>query len=299
MVQVSWGFATPALYQRGVDRALRYIVTTYARAVRFGWILLLAACGRLGFDARSDGVPVDGAPDGSVDQAVDECGVVEQDTIALYTFEDALAGDASGAHSGSVRGNVTAGDGRCGATAAVFDTGYLLIPDAPAFDLDTGSVEMFVRLSTTATADNQTLLARDAQGTLSDGHFLILVTPAGDLVTRLQAGGATHYRCAAGFPSAQWVHVGVSFGGGATEGLRMWLDGAAASAPTSMLEGGPIDCTTSSTLGIAGNDNALVIGASNARGTVDGSPDPTPSQHVLGGEIDQVHLRAVWRDFGG
>jgi hypothetical protein len=266
--------------------------------VRSSCVLLLASCGRLGFDARTT---TDDAAlaDGSVDQAVDDCGALTQDTVALYTFEGALGIDTSGAHSGEIRGNVGAGIGRCGVTAAVFDTtGYILIPDAPAFDLGTGSFELFARLSTTATADNQTLIARDASGTGTDGHFLILVTPAGDLVTRLQAGGATHFRCATGFPTAQWVHVGVSIGGGATQGLRMWLDGVEATAPASMLEGGPIDCTTSSTLGIAGNDNALLIGASNARNTLDGSPDPTTSQHVIGGEIDQVHVRAVWRDFG-
>jgi hypothetical protein len=257
---------------------------------------VLGACGRLRFEEQA--LERDGATDGIVDQAVDECGVRDVDTIALYTFDGALGADASGNHPGSVRDTVTAGAARCGTASALFDTGYLLVPDAPAFDLSTGSVEMFARLSTSTGADNQTLVARDASGTATDGHFLILISVDGELVTRLQIGGGTHYRCAAGFPAAQWVHIGVSFGGLASEGLRMWVDGVEATTSTATLDGSPVDCTTSPTAGIAGNDNTLVIGASNARHLTDGDPDPIATQHVLGGEIDQVHLRKAWRDFG-
>jgi hypothetical protein len=259
--------------------------------------VLLCACGRLGFDAqtlRSD----DAASDGSADQAIDECGTGDQDTVALYTFDGALGTEASGKHSGSTRGNVGAGTSRCGAMAARFDQGYVLVPDHADFDLATGSIEMFARLSTTAVADNQTLIARDASGTTFDGHFLILVTPGAELIARLQVGGTNNFRCAAAFPTAQWVHIGVSFGGLASEGLRMWVDGVEAVMPAATLDGSPIDCTGSPTTGIAGNDNALVIGASNARNLVEGDLDPAITQHLLGGELDQVHIRAAWRDFG-
>jgi len=244
-------------------------------------------------------VGVDGVTsDVVVDQAIDECGTTDTDTIALYTFDGALGDESSGNHPGFLRGNVSVGGARCGATSALFDTGYVLVPDSPAFDLATGSVEMFVRLSTTATADNQTLIARDASGTALDGHLLILITPGAELIARLQGDGATHFRCASAFPTSKWVHVGVSFGGGATQGLRMWLDHVEATMPAATVDGGPVDCTSSTALGIAGNDNALVIGASNARNTTEGEPDPSISQHVIGGEIDQVHVRDTWRDFG-
>ncbi len=231
-------------------------------------------------------------PDVTVDDP--DCTVPDPDTVASYTFEGALGADSSGNHPGSIRGNVTTSAGRCGSAAARFETGYILVPDDDAFDLATGSIELYARLSTTTTVDNQTLIARDASGTASDGHFLILV---GALVTRLQVGGVTHCRAVSAFPVAQWAHVGVSFGGAAGQGLRMWLDGVEATGPMATLDGSPVDCTGQPTQGIAGNDNALLIGASNARNPVDADPEPSPTQHILDGEIDQVHVRAAWRDF--
>lgn len=261
-------------------------------------VLVLGACGRLNFEDRSSAQPdAAGNSDGIVDQAADACSGVDPDTIALFSFEGALGADASGTHSGTIEGNVTPGSGRCGASSAVFDSGHVLVPDDAAFDLATGSIELFVRLSSTSTADNQGLVTRDAQGTNLDGHFSIFVTSTAEIVARLQFGGVSFHRCAGAFPTMQWVHVGVSFGGDAAQGLRMWIDGVEATAASATVGGAAVDCTGQIAEGISGNDNALVIGASNARTSAEGATVPVITQPVLGGEIDQVHLRNTWRDF--
>ena len=259
------------------------------RAVVF--VLVLSACGRLGFDARTspDGDPLEtDAPE--TEAACNS--EVDAEAVALYLLDDPIPADATGEHSGTTRMTVTTAPGRCGSASALFDTGYILVPDHAEFDLTTGSIEMFVRLSTLGAA-NQTFVARDALGT-SEGHFIVLVSEAGHLITRLQRGNTSFYRCA-DFPLNTWVHVGVSFG---TPGLRMWMNGMPATKSTATISGSVVDCTQEVTGGIDGNNNALLIGASNALLGEEGSPDPAVDQFVLGGTIDHVRLRNTWRDFG-
>ena len=255
-------------------------------------MLALSACGRLGFEARTE-------PDGDADLEIDAAETepacspdVDADTVALYLLDDPPTADATGTHSGAVRMTVAADAPRCGSASARFDTGYILVPDHPDFDLATGSIEMFVRLAVLGNA-NQTFVARDALGT-GDGHFIVLVSSAGHLITRLQRGGTSFYRCA-DFPLNAWVHVGVSFG---APGFRMWIDGVPAAKATATIDGSAVDCTAEVIGGIDGNNNVLLIGASNALLGNEGDPDPAVDQYVLGGKIDHVRLRRTWRDFG-
>jgi hypothetical protein len=92
------------------------------------------------------------------------------------------------------------------------------------------------------------------------------------------------------------VHVGFSFGGTPQQGLQAWVDGVPAATASILVDASAVDCTLVTQVGIAGNDNALVIGASNARNSLEGDVDPSTSQY-LAGELDQIHVRASWRDF--
>lgn len=259
-----------------------------------GLLVASTACGRVAFDVVAD---ADSSDDDAAD-LIGECiANVDGDTVALYTFDGALGADSSGNHPGTVRMNVTQTPGRCGSGAARFDTGYILVPDSPELDLATGSIELFAHLSTTVPPQNEALITRDADGSAVDGHFTILVTPGNELISRLQIGGLNYYRCAAGFPRGRWVHIGLSFGGSAQQGYRLWLDHAEAVESAATLAGSAIDCTGTTTAGIAGTDNTLVIGGSNARSTPEGTTDPTIDQYVLGGELDHIHIRSSWRAF--
>jgi hypothetical protein len=266
---------TPTSYA-GYDPSVRVLV------------VLFCACGRLSFEPT--------ASDALVDDALPPSGCaagIDVDTVALYTFESELAFDATRAHDGVVRnGNtVSAVPGPCGAGAARFaPSGYILVPDSPAFDLATGSIELYIRAPTPAM--EQTFFSRDALNTALPGHFQLLTSAQGELLIRLQHG-SSHYRCAGVLPANQWVHVGISFG---ARGFQMWVDGVLATQPSSMFQGMTIDCTVPINLGIGGNDNAFVLGAGNGT-AVEGATDPVVG-NFLTGEIDHVHLRSTWRDFG-
>jgi hypothetical protein len=272
--------------------------------MRWTWLIALAGCGRFGFGPP----PLEDAPaaDGTVaddavvtgDAGFDWCEGVRADTVALYRFEPpAPAADATGQHSGTLRGTASAVASPCGQGIALGAGGYVLVPDAPAFDLDTGSIELLVRV-TSMPATEQALLTRDSEGT-ADGHLLIQLASVGNITVRMQRSGAGSFsRCSPVLPLDTWVHLGVSFGGLPEQGFRLWLDHVE-SPVLSFVDPslGAIDCTAPHAFGLAGNDNALVIGASNALATA-GNPDPPTTNSFTNGMLDQVRLSSSWRDFG-
>lgn len=258
--------------------------------------LIATACGRWRFDEieleDAESSPAD------VSQGDQPCPAASPtDTVALYTFDAGLGDDATGQHTGTVRDTVAQTPGNCGSAARFTPNGYILVADSAELDLATGSLELFVRLATAVPSDNEVLVSRDASGTAMDGHLSLIVTPGDELIFRLQAGGESYHRCAAGLPRGTWVHIGASFGGAASQGMRLWMNHVEAVAPTATLQSGPVDCTGATFAGLAGNDNALVLGGSNARVNAEGAPDPSITQFIDGGELDHVHLRSVWRDF--
>jgi len=264
---------------------------------------LLLGCGRLGFDpggGNPDGPPVLDAVDATDDAPLLSCStIVDLETVALYTFEAGLGLDETGAHDAMVRGVVVPSAGSCGATAARFTTdAYLLVPASPAFDLATSSIELHLRVAMPARAENQTVIARDASGTSLSGHLTTFFNTDGVLLTRLQRGGTSYYRCAPPISPDVWTHLGISVGGAGGSGLRMWVDRVEASLTTALVDGFPVDCTlTVPTGGLAGNDNTWTIGGTNAV-AAEGSTDPFVNQFLIDGSIDHVRIRSVPRDFG-
>jgi hypothetical protein len=102
------------------------------------------------------------------------------------------------------------------------------------------------------------------------------------------------FRCSDPIPADRWVHLGVSFGG--TGGFRMWIDHVEATVASAMFTSTLVDCTAPHTFGIAGNSNALILGALNlTAGNSD--PDPLVLDHLIDGALDQVRVRSTWRDF--
>jgi hypothetical protein len=265
--------------------------------VRFAWVLAVAGCGRLHFDHALDA----GDPDASDAPGAgnDWCEGPRTDTVALYTFDSGAFGvDAMGAHTGTLRGTATSVASPCGQGMMVGDSSYVLVPDSPAFDLDTGSIEMLMRLPVLPLSTQQAPLARDASGA-ADGHLLFMISSGGHALVRLQrAGGISVSRCTDIVPVDTWFHLGVSFGGGDGRGLRIWLDhveSTVSNVSDPML--GELDCAAPHPFGLAGNDNALVIGAANSQGA-ESDPDPSVTIPFTAGMLDQVRLSSGWRDFG-
>ena len=138
------------------------------------------------------------------------------------------------------------------------------------------------------------LSAMSACGRAESGHLFVGLGPSGQVIFRLQAIDAETYRCSAPIAASEWTHVAVSFGGS----FALWIDHAPATGTTYDRDGELFDCTLPHAAGLAGNANALVLGAASIF-SADGDPDPTPADRFFaGGQLDQLHIRSTWRDFG-
>jgi hypothetical protein len=261
-------------------------------------LVAVAACGRRYFDP----VALDDAranADGNDAPLALAYGGPGPDTVALYELEPgALARDTSEQLHGVVRGTVTSVAGPCGMAARFAESSYVLVRPAPALDLATGSVELHARIASVTGTTIRGLIGRDADGSTNPGHFQAGLAQDGTIVVRIQSTSSSFYRCAPPPQANIWFRVGISFGGTAAQGFRMWVDGNDATLAGTILYGdSPVTCNTDYPGGIDGNANALVIAANNGRAP-EGSPDPSTQHHFIDGDLDHVHVRDTWIDFG-
>jgi hypothetical protein len=247
-----------------------------------------------GTDAAIDGATAtDAAIDATIDASPD--GSTEPVTVARYLFDDDLDDELNGHDAAAVGSGLTYLNGRNGATdhavaLPVTLTGHVRIPDAPAFDIASGTIDLWFRYDGTAPAGDLGLLSRDANGSTTNGHFNLRVGHDRRLVMRIQQISdptVETYRCtAAALQTNVWHHVAIRFGGT----LSMEVDGAAASG-TSWTDGNDVahDCTAAWAGGIDGNNNPWVIGAltvTSNEGT------GTPVVAVAGGvQFDELVIR--------
>jgi len=206
--------------------------------------------------------------------------------------------DATGSANAIVRGgtaSLVAGPTGCG-QALSFATGVeAVIPDSPRWDLDEGSIDLWVWRPTGRPAPWAGIISRDAGGSAFPGHFSIYVANDGRIVARLQNGGDFTLCSVAPLPEESWHHIGVNFGPG---GFELWLDGVQEEG-TGVLPMFPSDCSTgtsSITAGIAGNDNPWLIGANTATG---GEGVADSSEPFTDGAIDHLRISDSRRDFRG
>ena len=183
------------------------------------------------------------------------CGETLPGTVAVWDFEELGAGvrDSTGAHPGQiVDGPVTsvAGPPGCGRAIGFAGTAYVLVPDAPAWQLPVGSVDFWFRA--TACAESEAgVLTRDAEFTMRPGHFRVFWRDDCRLAVRAQnmsdETGGVELATLAPLPLGAWHHVGVNFG---APGLELVLGGASQGfAPLGW--------------GIDGNENPWTMGISN------------------------------------
>lgn len=279
-------------------------------------LVALTGCGRLGYGVlERDAGP--SASDGAVMRDADardasmgdaamldaamqiSCPAPDSDTLALFSF-DGVSGmttltDGTGNHDGVIDGGAASslpGSSPCGeallATAGV--AGQIL--DAPAWQLEDGSVDFWVRRPTSPAAFAG-LLTRDATGSRA-GHFGVFVGASGRAAVRVQTGAGTGFVCTeAALPTEEWVHLGINFG---AAGLELWLNGERMMGTGSMI--GPnevtLNCNSGVAGGIAGNNNRWVVGASNASL---GEESAGHTDHFENGALDHVRISRVRRDF--
>ena len=195
---------------------------------------------------------------------------------ALNSDTGGVAADSVGGHDGEFRSGAAADGGQIGGqmgASADFDghNDYLLVNPSTDFQLTSGSIHMTFNADTVS--GRNALFSRDSSGNDGGGHFTAWVHD-GQLHVRLQAdSGETHLYSAAGSVSAGQDHaITVTFGAG---GAELYLDGAR------------VDDDSSFTWGWQGNDEPIVVGASQ---WVSGNGVANNLTHHFDGRIDDVAI---------
>jgi hypothetical protein len=250
-------------------------------------VLVLAGCpGGLGnLPPEEDGWPwsyPDGGEVVSQGTTSEACAAsADGDTIALYTFDadqDGTVTDAAGELDGKIAGSgVSHVDGRsgCGKAVAFSGKGHVVIPSTSALEsLKVGAVDFWLRVEGNG---QQGVLSRDAQHTKNPGHFSIMITSEGSVRVRLQSTSSDFEVRSQKIQDGGWHHVGVCFG----NELELYIDGT-------------LTDSTSTSIGIAGNTNPLVLGGLSWT-SPEGAAEPV--EYPLHGALDSVRVSSVRRDF--
>lgn len=230
----------------------------------------------------------------------------EEGVVALYTFDDddgrTRVTDLVGGHIGSVQlGMVSTVEGPedCGRAFDVTEGDqYFVVDDSPDWDLEEGSVDLWLWLPIDLT-DNVGLLSRDLIYREEAGHLSLFVDSEGRAVARVQPiedgaedNSADAVSCTGvAVPRETWFHIGVNFG---PPGLELYVDGVLSDW------GGetPLDddwqCGQSGIWGIAGNDLPWVIGRSTYQSDEVLGELELPA---TGAAIDHLRISRVRREF--
>ena len=160
------------------------------------------------------------------------------------------------------------------------------LPDDPAFQLDRGSLDFFIRVDALPPVGSEWgLVARDALGRLEPGHLKVTLEGDGDIDARIQNQDGSFMRCADGDPVrfGEWMHIGVQFG---PPDFALYVDGV-------RQESSRPACSEPTDIGIDGNENPWVFGAENGESADGGNDFQNPFQ----GGIDEVRLSRIRRNF--
>jgi hypothetical protein len=263
------------------------------------------ACG-----PTEDTIAVAREPAETPPEVVTECPgpvATNEGVIALYTFDEdqgrAQVADVVGSHNGAVQlGLVVTVDGPEGCDRA-FSFGsqgqYIVIDDSPDWDLEVGSVDLWLWLPAQL-VDNIGVFSRDVDQRRAPGQISLFVDVEGRAVLRVQPqddeldNSNDAVACsAAPLAREQWVHLGVNFGPPAVE---LYVDGqlAAGEGAHAIIAGW--DCGQPGEYGIAGNDLPWVVGRSTFRsvGVLETLEFP-----ASGCAIDHLRISSERRDFTG
>jgi len=229
----------------------------------------------------------------------------DEGVVALFTFDTdqgkSRVADVVGGHDGSVQlGAVAtvAGPEGCG---EAFSFGaseqYFVVDDASAWDLEVGSLDLWLWLPTEM-ADSVGVLSRDLENRDAAGHFSAFVDSDGRAVVRIQPledglGNDTDaVVCSeAALPRDRWVHLGINFG---PPSVDLYVDGEPAAGAGATALSDEWRCGQPGAWGLSGNELPWVVGRTAFR-------SPTPLEELefpaTGCAIDHLRISRERRAF--
>ncbi len=214
--------------------------------------------------------------------------------VAGWSFDDPvrLGAEMANRHTAVPEGRITTTEGPCGhKTAALFsDTGYFSVPHSSDWNLDSGSVDLWLRLPAGLGDRFSGVLTRDAKETRLPGHFSLILDGAKRFGMRIQAAGTVVMLCShATLVENQWLHVAVNFG---APGAELYVNGQRQMGVGSF---GGEACGTNAPAGIAGNANPWAIGA-NTWFSQEGQSGGV-SEKFVGGAVDHIRITSQRHDW--
>ena len=234
------------------------------------------------------------------------CPPPSEGDISAYAFDGDLPTgpitDIAGPRNGLVRGSVspTPGPNGCGeAIAFPADlNSYVEIPDASAWDLSTGSVDLWIRPDAIPNS-GAGIVGRDANDQVQSGHFTLFLLSDGFLMVRLQNDvfGEQVTLCSERAVSlGSWTRVTINWGPPRAE---LWIDGTRSTFSGQVTNdlsntSTTIQCGGDWPIGIGGNDNPWIIGVSPHRSD---EGIGTPTAKPFRGAVDHVRISNTRRSF--
>jgi hypothetical protein len=226
------------------------------------------------------------------------CLTADADTLAVYTFDDPTSPylDSTGKHPiATTVGLVTTGIGASGCGTGVYLQPKDGLPSYLVIDHDSDwdkvqAIELWVRFDRDPPVDVEAILSRDAAGQKEPGHLTLFRDCLGRLLYRLQQTGSEVLVCSAvEVPKGAWVQVVVNF-----HPPELRVGGSSASASASTCAAWlPATCSSpGASLGLEGNQNPWVVGASLISATA-GTTDVV--NHGMEGTIDELRFSSVRR----
>jgi hypothetical protein len=194
---------------------------------------------------------------------------------ALYTFDadegrarvmDSVGGHDAAVQDGLVR-TVSGPDG-CNQAFSFADHQYFIIDDSPDWDLEIGSIDLWLRLPLEQ-LDHIGVFSRDLLDRDQSGHVSLFIDSEGRGVVRVQPQDSSSdnrtdaVACTAFLlPRERWIHLGVNFG---PPILELYVNGSLTQfeGPTSLTDAW--ECGQIGNFGIAGNALPWVVGRSTFR----------------------------------
>jgi len=253
-----------------------------------------------GTDAGSD-ASADAGSDAGPDAGPPRCAPRDGDTVALFTFDDTFADEASGAVVANVEGlGFAPGPNGCGAALSFATSGapYGRLDDDALWDLAEGAVSLWFLLDEEG-GDRQWLFSRDHGGLDPPGQLMIGLNSTRRVFARIQGDDGVGVRCSDALAPDEWHHVGVNFG---PAGFELWVDGEVVDVDDDLVFAWPEEtrvepCAAESTSSLAGSEGRLpwYLGVNNGFSAADTTD--FLRGFMNGGRIDHFRISRVRRDF--
>lgn len=228
------------------------------------------------------------------------CSGPDAETLFLYDFSgntDRVSGYVGSTRSGGV---LVPGDAPCGPQVLMTPSplaSRFVVPDQASFRVAEGSVDFWVRRSSSLTGSAVGVFSRDEIDINTEGQLTLFLSLEERFVLRGQINNGLSVRlCSTGaVPVEEWVRVGINWG---PDGLELYLNGVlqTGTGTVGIFTDGDSACSGSTIpFSIAGTQNPFVLGASihrSAPGVDEPTAHPGPDW-----QYSHFRLSSVRRDY--